>query len=394
MKVLYIINGLGFSENTGIGGSDKRAIEVIRHVHDKRQNSDRLDILTTSSGYRIFKKDEKLNTKYHVILPPIFWPVLLNKYLFGRILSYFYAMFTSIPMIKKFRNYSLFFATSDFFFDVIPGYFFARVYGKEFVCMIHHHIVDPSSRDGNKFVNILMNLSQRFSFWFIKNTADKIFLYDTDEGRKIQKLLFYNQKSKSVYFVKNGIDINLIDAAKQGPKIYEACFLGGIRYSKGIREFIPIWKKVVNVFPNAKFIVIGGGSGEIVNWLSNEIKTYNMENNIILTGPLSGIQLFEKMKSSKIFLFPSHEEGWGIALCEAMYCELPVVCYDLPAFKAFGGDLNKSKIGDWNMLANKTILYLRDEKKALITGKKLKKIAEKFTWEKIAEEDMSILSDI
>ena len=42
------------------------------------------------------------------------------------------------------------------------------------------------------------------------------------------------------------------------------------------------------------------------------------------------------MKSSKLFIFPSYEEGWGISITEAMACGLAVVCYDLKAYDVFG----------------------------------------------------------
>ena len=33
------------------------------------------------------------------------------------------------------------------------------------------------------------------------------------------------------------------------------------------------------------------------------------------------------MKRSGFFFFPSYEEGWGIALAEALYCGCKAVCF-------------------------------------------------------------------
>ena len=48
---------------------------------------------------------------------------------------------------------------------------------------------------------------------------------------------------------------------------------------------------------------------------------------------ISGKDALSVVKSVLVFVFPSHEEGWGIAICEAMACGLAVVAYDLPAYE-------------------------------------------------------------
>ena len=181
MNILYLINGLGFSHNTGIGGSDKRAVEVIRNIKNI-DPSHNLDILTTDSGHKLFTTSEKLKTKYYVIKKPFLWPDFINKYLVGRVLSYFYACVTSKFKVRKVKQYDIYFATSDFFFDVIPGWFFKTIYRKKLICMIHHYIKSPRERGGFSVINLFMYLSQRFSFWLILKAADAIFFYDTEEG--------------------------------------------------------------------------------------------------------------------------------------------------------------------------------------------------------------------
>ncbi|MFC1722212.1 glycosyltransferase family 4 protein [Patescibacteria group bacterium] len=388
MKILYIINGLGFSQNTGIGGSDKRAVEVIRNTKllDKKGS---YDILTTISGYNIFTNDERLNTKYHVIDIPTIWPNAFKKNLFGRVLSYFFSTIKSLIWYKKFSEYDAFFATSDFFFDILPAYFFKLIHKKKMICMVHHFIESPSKRDGSLLINYLLYFSQKLSFWFIKITADIIFVYETPEGEKIKENFFSNQISK-VYKVKNGIDNTLIDKSPRSDKTYEACFLGGLRYSKGIKEFVPIWKKIIKNHPNAKFVIIGGGSKELVKELDREITNNNLGKNIILRGPLSGTNLYETIKMCKVFLFPSHEEGWGIALCEAMYCGLPVVCYNLPAYEIFGDRLKKVPKGSHDRLAKHVLEYLNSPKLIENDGLFLKNVAKNFTWKSIAQEELKL----
>lgn len=53
------------------------------------------------------------------------------------------------------------------------------------------------------------------------------------------------------------------------------------------------------------------------------------------------------LKKSACFFFPSYEEGWGIALAEALYCECRCVCYELPHYRSVFGDFPVyARLGD------------------------------------------------
>ena len=44
---------------------------------------------------------------------------------------------------------------------------------------------------------------------------------------------------------------------------------------------------------------------------------------------------------------PSYEEGWGIALAEALYCGAVSVCYELPHYRGIFGDYPAyARVGD------------------------------------------------
>lgn len=60
-----------------------------------------------------------------------------------------------------------------------------------------------------------------------------------------------------------------------------------------------------------------------------------MDNHITMLESVPDDYLYSLLKSSKVFVFPSHEEGWGIAVCEAMAAGLPIVAYDLAPFREF-----------------------------------------------------------
>lgn len=389
MKVLSIINGLGFSSGTGIGGADKRALEVSGCLANEGNT---FDILTTTSGERIFK-EQNFSIKYLTISPPFWWPKFLENLTFFRIISYFYATFLSSKFLRASALYDIFIASSDFFFDVIPAYIFKTYHKKKMVCVIHHFIKSPRKRKGPLLFNFLLFISQQISFKFIKFASDAVFLYDTPEGREIYNR-FFNKSNVKVFYVKNGVDANLIDSVTIADETFDGIFVGGIRPSKGVMDLPLIWKLVCQDIPQAKLLIIGGGDSLYTQNLKDEIIKTKMKDNIILKGPLPSRELVRYLKASKIFLFPSYEEGWGIALTEAMYSSLPVICYDLPAYKIFGDSLQKAPIGNKNMLAKFAVELLLNENlhKKISTQSKL--IAKEFTWEKVAKEDYNYLLSV
>lgn len=54
--------------------------------------------------------------------------------------------------------------------------------------------------------------------------------------------------------------------------------------------------------------------------------------NIQLIGFVDEITKWTYLRSATVFVSPSHEEGWGIAIGEAIWAATPVVVYDLPEY--------------------------------------------------------------
>ena len=54
MKILYIINGLGFSRDMPIGGADKRVSQIGKFFKEKGLE---IFVLTTDEGERVLRDD-------------------------------------------------------------------------------------------------------------------------------------------------------------------------------------------------------------------------------------------------------------------------------------------------------------------------------------------------
>ncbi len=96
---------------------------------------------------------------------------------------------------------------------------------------------------------------------------------------------------------------------------------------KGHEEFILAAKKLVKIFTNLKFIIVGEpsrGENEYAAKIKSLVENSALSNNVIFTGFRSDTP--NVLAAMDVFAFPSHSEAFGIALVEAMSVAKPTVC--------------------------------------------------------------------
>jgi glycosyltransferase involved in cell wall biosynthesis len=173
-------------------------------------------------------------------------------------------------------------------------------------------------------------LGERLSLPLIRSAN---ILFVVNEQVK-EELIDMGFEADKILLSSNGVDYKAIDSAKTVHDIiYDACFCGRLVKRKGIYDLIEIWKLVTLRYPKSKLAIVGDGP-EYKN-LSVKLKESNLKENIQLMGFVSEHEKYLTMKKSKVFIFPSYEEGWGIAVAEAIACGLDVVLYDIGTYKIF-----------------------------------------------------------
>lgn len=102
-------------------------------------------------------------------------------------------------------------------------------------------------------------------------------------------------------------------------------------------------------------------------------------------GYLSDLDLQRVVAGASVLVLPSRDEGFGLPLLEAMACDVPVVCTDVPALREVSGGLARLvPYGDTEGLAD----ALRDalsEPHAASTSAIRRAHAASFTWRRCAE---------
>lgn len=96
-------------------------------------------------------------------------------------------------------------------------------------------------------------------------------------------------------------------------------FVGRVSEAKGAAEIYALAKR----FPEMTFELVGEVSELVASWEKPE--------NILLYGGMSPKQVQEHLDSADIYLFPSHSEGFSVALMEAMARGVPAIATDVGA---------------------------------------------------------------
>lgn len=226
---------------------------------------------------------------------------------------------------------------------------------------------------------------------FLAKKADLVLVLSNQDKRTLVERL--GLSPNRIRVIKHGINYDQIAKVKANGKIFDACFLGHIIPRKGIFDLVKAWKKVAEHKPCSRLAIIGDGPREICDELDSMIADLNMSQNIIGLGWMNDDK-YAIMKSSRIFIFPSYNEGFALAVCEAMACRLPVIAYELPQFEEIyrKGMLRVEK-GNVEKLALtvKTLLENQDILENL--SKDALEQAKEYDWDKVARKELEIIAE-
>ena len=328
-SILWILNGCGL-EGRGITGGPVRFHEI-----SKRLAADGLvqHLLTTPGGKDMLTA---LGCKIPMTIVPA--ALLLRREPCRPFRFWSYLVTSLLWRIRaaKLPRTDVLVTVSDYFCDIIPALTLKRRTGAKWIAWIHHCETDPKERPGGRLVNELTYRMQRWSFRRIAKGADAAWINDTLAGDEIERrLLALGMPKSRIRRMQNGIDLSAIQSASnvgsQTPGT-DAVMIG-VRPNKGLHDIIPIWQMVQKLRPGTTLTLMGGMSGEA--GLAKEIAALGLPITVFkpADGFLPAADYYAKIKEARVLFAPSHEEGWGIAVCEAMAAGLPVIAYDLPAYR-------------------------------------------------------------
>ena len=356
----------------GMSGGDQMAIQIFSRI---RQAFTDLFWFTNPDGEQAARKIVH-DVTFSVT------PAFIDRFPIG--LSYI--LRTVLATIRLFgKRVDIVYSGSDFFPDVLPAYLYTRLYrNTRWVQCVFHLYPHWRSRPGNKLINWLAAGLQNFSLTLARRAEGIVNI----NQQVREELITRGFEASRLVVITPGIDLDFIASvppSEISEDSFNAVFLGRLNYSKGIFDLPEIWRIVVANQPDARLAIIGGGSDEVRKKLQTAITNAGVERNITLLGFVDSSRIYAILKSARVFVFPSHEEGFGIAVVEAMACGLPVVAWNLPVFdELFGDAVTMVPRGDYEAFAERVTHFFHTEP-TLAKCDVAKKTAHRYGWKSICE---------
>lgn len=245
-------------------------------------------------------------------------------------LSYSIRAWQTYRFLKSEKVQTIYSCSDIAYADIWPAFLMRRNKEIKWLSRVYHVLLPLKDRQGNPIVNAVAFWLQRFSFWLMKKRSTTIFALNPKLHKELLQLGFPKKKLK---ILGAGIDFQKINAFKPTKKYdYDVVVLGRITPVKGIFDTVKIWEKIHASNPKLKLAWIGGGSDNFKKQLTDQLKDKSLTDSFKLLGYIDKDEVYNILKSAKIFFCPDHENGWGLAVCEAMSTGLPVVSYDLDIF--------------------------------------------------------------
>lgn len=198
--------------------------------------------------------------------------------------------------------------------------------------------------------------------------------------------------------VPNGIDFDDISKVPPSPEKLDVVYLGRLIKPKNVDILLRAGAALKGVFPGLKIGIIGDGpERENLGKLAGEL---SVQKNVKFFGFVEDFsEVVALMKSSKVFVIPSIQEGGAsIVTLEANACGLPVIAVDHP----LGIDkrlILSGKTGFFveltpDAIAEKIRLLLSDEKLRVQMKANAIEFAQNYDWKKIVGEIEKVYAEI
>jgi glycosyltransferase EpsF len=198
--------------------------------------------------------------------------------------------------------------------------------------------------DSFRLINRLVNnhfaaCSNDASLWLHgKKTANRAFIIlnaiETDR-------FLFNQEARTTYREKYNIKNEIVIG-----------HIGRLHYQKNHNFMLKLAKGLLDKKIDFKMIFVG--TGELIDSLKVKIKSYNLNNNVILVGKTAIPEAYYNMFD--IFILPSIFEGLGISLVEAQANGLPCIISDnIPQEAILNNNITILSIDDSSLWVESTL---------------------------------------
>jgi len=201
--------------------------------------------------------------------------------------------------------------------------------------------------------------------------------------------------NKKVMVIPNGFDSNVFYRNIISESITENTlfYAATLTPRKGHEYLIKALPIILREIRDVQVLI--AGDGFLKNKLMAMSRKLGVEKNIRFLGFLPLSELLKYYQTSKAFVFPTTQEGFGMVAIESMACGTPVVTSKIEPLTSIIGDAGLFfEPGNHFELAQQVITILRDESLRKELSKKSIEQVKNYSWEKVADMYLDIYQEL
>ena len=172
-----------------------------------------------------------------------------------------------------------------------------------------------------------------------------------------------------------------------------ALFMSRLHPKKGLDCLLPVWKTVVDKHPDSILVVAGAGPTEYEQLIDRQIEEFGLSKHVKRVGQLAGSKKWEALADADLFVLPSHQEGFSMAITEALGARCAVVAtescnYEELATHNCGIEIPHDDMVGFVEAVNALLDDPARRQKLGQNGRAL--IESRYTWERVAEDLLKV----
>lgn len=272
------------------------------------------------------------------------------------------------------------YSSSDFHFDMLPGYRLKRKFGYKWIASQFLFIPSPLENvlKGYRFPVFKYVLVWLYSYWFffVAYRRADAFVITNDSDRRH----FLRSYQAQVFAFYGGVNVEQIPK-EPVPKMRDVVFCSRLHPQKGIDGFLDIWKCILDSGVHARLTVIGNGTPSYESYLKAKADQLGVADSIDWLGYVNNEAKYEIYRSAKVMVHPTVFDNNGMVAAEALCSGLPVVMYDLPALrKVYTMGCVKVPFGDKRQFAAEVVKLLADPSRTAPDATQIEVLRDKWNW--------------
>ncbi len=213
-------------------------------------------------------------------------------------------------------------------------------------------IISPRGQLGNWCIKQGSGYKSIWLKLFIKPFLDKMVFHVTSFQEKEQLVSLF--PNANYYIVPNGINISELPLSQKNNLFFKKynkninaeskiiVSLGRIHSKKGFDILINAFNLVKNNLPNIFLFIAGEDYGEKEH-LNKIIGDLNLNNSVILMGPIEGEEKVNYLRNANVFALASYDENFGMVYAESLSLGTPIVASKNTPWE----DVEKYNCGKW-----------------------------------------------